>query len=75
MEQHDRAPTPEEFEAARTRELARLSSRLSDLTGKEYLKPEDQAILEGDMPQLETQDQETVRCWSTNKGERLRAAG
>ena len=69
--QHDGIPTPEEFEAARKRELARLDLRLSSLTGEEYLTPEDRTTLEGDTPQSETRDRETVRNWTATKDKRL----
>ena len=71
---HDGTPAPEEFEAARRRELARLNLRLSSITGEEYLTPEDRTALEGDTPQLETRDRETVRDWTATKEDRLGVA-
>ena len=74
MHQHDGIPTPEEFEAARRRELARLNLRLTDIKGEEYFTQEDRATLEGDTPRQQTQDRETVRRWSATKDQSLGAA-
>ncbi len=71
---HDYIPTPEEFEAARRRELARLNLQLSSMTGEEYLTPEDRTTLEGDSPQSEARDRETVRNWTATKSKSLGAA-
>lgn len=74
MHQHDGIPTPEEFDAARRRELARLNLRLTDIKGQEYFTQEDQATLEGDTPRRVMQDREAVRRWSATKDQRLGAA-
>ena len=71
---HDGISTSEEFEAARRRELARLNLRLSSMTGEEYFTPEDRTTLEGDTPQSETRDRETVRNWIATKDKRLGVA-
>lgn len=71
MHQHDDIPTPEEFEATRKRELARLNLRLTDITGEKFFTQEDRAILEGDTPRQETQDREIVRRWATTKDQRV----
>ena len=41
-------PTPEEFEEARQRELARLNFRVSSIKGQTFHTPEDEKLLEGD---------------------------
>ena len=74
MYQHGDSPMPEEFEAARRRELARLNLRLTDIKGEEYFTQEDRATLDGDTPRQQTQDRETVRRWSATKDQRLGAA-
>ncbi len=71
MHQHGDIPTPEEFEAARRRELARLNVRLTDIKGEEYFTQEDRAALDGDTPRQQMQDRETVRRWSATKGKSL----
>ncbi len=73
MYQHGDSPMPEEFEAARRRELARLNLRLTDIKGEEYFTQEDRAALDGDTPRQQSQDRETVRRWSATKGQRLGA--
>lgn len=65
---------PEEFEAARRRELARLNLRLTEIKGQEYFTQEDRVALEGDTPRQKTQDRETVRGWAATKDRRLEAA-
>ena len=60
------SPTPEEFEEARTRELARLNVRLSDLTGEQYHTSEDLKLLEGDTEQQQSTDKDTVYLWTAN---------
>ena len=74
MHQHGDIPTPEEFEEARRRELARLNLRLTDIKGEEYFTQEDRAALDGDTARQQTQDRETVRRWSATKDQRLGAA-
>jgi hypothetical protein len=60
------SPTPEEFEEARKRELARLNVRLSDLTGEQYHTSEDLKLVEDDTEQQRSADKETVRLWTAN---------
>ena len=74
MHQHGDIPTPEEFEEARSRELARLNLRLTDIKGEEYFTQEDRAALDGDTARQQTQDRETARRWSATKDQRLGAA-
>lgn len=61
-----RAPTPEEFEEARGKELARLNLRLNSWMGEQYHTPEDLNLLEGDTEQQRLADMDTVRLWCTN---------
>ena len=56
-------PTPEEFEEARLRELARLNFRLSSTTGRTFHTPEDSKLLEGDSEDRRWADMATVRRW------------
>jgi hypothetical protein len=63
-----RAPTREEFFAARSRELARHNLRLSYTLGRDVLAPEDRELLSGDTPADEVRDQETVKRWSAARG-------
>jgi hypothetical protein len=42
------APTPEEFEAARQREIARLNMRIYDIKAKSHHTPVDSKLLKGD---------------------------
>lgn len=60
------APTPEEFEGAKQRELARLNIRASSITGETYHTPEDLELLEGDTSYQRSLDMETVRRWTAN---------
>ena len=60
------APTLEEFEEARQRELARLNIRVSSITGKTYHTPDDLKLLEQDTPQQRITDMDTVRRWTAN---------
>ncbi len=59
-------PTPEEFEEARQRELARLNVRLSSTTGQPYHTPEDSKLLEGDTADRRWADMAAVRRWNEN---------
>jgi hypothetical protein len=59
-------PTPEEFEEARQRELARLNFRLSSITGRTFQTPEDSKLLEGDSADRRWSDMATVRRWTEN---------
>jgi len=59
-------PTPEEFEEARQRELARLNLRLSSITGQTLHTLEDSKLLEGDSADQRLADMATVRQWSEN---------
>ena len=59
-------PTPEEFEEARQRELARLNLRISSITGQTLRTPEDSKLLEGDSADRRLADMATVRRWSEN---------
>ncbi len=60
------APTLEEFEEARQRELARLNIRVSSIIGKTSHTSEDLKILEQDTPQQRTTDMDIVRRWTAN---------
>lgn len=60
------APTAEEFEEARQRELARLNVRVSSTTGKTYHTPEDAKLLEHDTADQRSSDMDTVRRWAAN---------
>ncbi len=60
------APTLEEFEEARQRELARLHIRVSSITGKTFHTDEDLKLLEQDTPQQRTTDMDIVRRWTAN---------
>ena len=59
-------PTPEEFEEARRREMARLSFRISSIMGRTFHTPEDSKLLEGDSAAERLADMATVRQWSEN---------
>jgi hypothetical protein len=59
-------PTPEEFEEARQRELARLNVRTSSIKGQAYHTPEDSKLLEGDTADRRLADMATVRRWNEN---------
>jgi hypothetical protein len=59
-------PTPEEFEEARQRELARLNFRMSSITGQTCHTPEDSKLLEGDSADRRLADMATVRQWCEN---------
>ena len=54
-------PTPQEFEQARRRELARLNVRLLSITGEAFHTSEDLLLLEGDTAHKRSLDQEVVR--------------
>ena len=60
------APTLEEFEAARQREIA-PDTRVSDIKGETHHTPEDSKLLEGDTWDKRVADMETVRRWSESK--------
>ena len=60
------APTLEEFEEARQRELARLTIRVSTILGNVSHTPEDVKLLEQDTPQQRTEDMDTLRRWTAN---------
>lgn len=68
----ERDPTREEFLAARDRELARHNLRLSYMTGRNFLTPEDRGLLSGDTLADEVRDQETVKRWSAAHGSNRR---
>ncbi len=55
------APTREEFEQARRRELARLNVRVSSMTGETSHTTEDLELLEGDTEYQRTLDMDVVR--------------
>ena len=59
-------PTPEEFEEARQRELARLNFRISAIKGQACHTPEDAKLLEGDTEDRRVADMATVRRWTEN---------
>ena len=61
------APIPEEFEAARQREIARLNMRVSDINGNTHHTSEDLKPLEGDTWDKRVADMETVRRWTESK--------
>ncbi len=64
----ERAPTRDEFHAARDRELARHNLRVSYMTDTDVLTPEERELLSGDTPADEVRDRETVRRWSAARG-------
>ena len=59
-------PTPQEFEQARRRELARLNVRLLSITGVAFHTGEDLQLLEGDTLYKQSLDQEVVRKWAAS---------
>ena len=59
-------PTPEEFEEARRREVARLNFRVSSIKGQTFHTPEDEKFLEGDSAGRRTADMATMRRWTAN---------
>ncbi len=59
-------PTPEEFEQARRRELARLNVRLLSITGVAFHTKEDLRLLEGDTAYERSLDQDVVRRWTAS---------
>jgi hypothetical protein len=59
-------PTPEEFEEARQREVARLNFRVSSIKGQTFHTPEDARLLEGDSAGRRTADMVTVRRWAAS---------
>ncbi len=60
------APTQEEFEEARQRELARLNIRVSSTLGNVSHTPEDVKLLKQDTLQQRTTDMDTLRRWTAN---------
>jgi hypothetical protein len=58
-------PTPEEFEQARRRELARLNVRMSSIISAKSYTTEDLELLEGDTDYQRTLDMDVVRRWTT----------
>jgi hypothetical protein len=63
------ALTPEEFEGAKQRELARLNVRVSSITGETHHTPEELKLLEGDTPHQRSLDMDVVRSGpSTRRG-------
>ena len=63
---HGAPPTPEEFQEARRRELARLHVRLSSMSTKTHHTPEDLELLKGDTLEREDLDRDVVRRWTAN---------
>jgi hypothetical protein len=59
-------PTPEEYEEARQRELARLNLRISSIKGQTLHTPEDSELLEADSADRRLADMATVRRWTEN---------
>ncbi|MDP9476064.1 MAG: hypothetical protein M3R38_10340 [Actinomycetota bacterium] len=59
-------PTPEEFDEARQRELARLNFRIGSMTGRTFHTPEDAELLEGDTEDRRAADMAAVRRWTEN---------
>jgi hypothetical protein len=59
-------PTPEEFEQAKRRELARLNVRMSSITGETSHTAEDLELLEGHTEYQRTLDMGVVRRWTAN---------
>lgn len=57
------APTPEEFEEARRRELARLDLRISSIMGRTTHTQEDPQLLEEYAADQRWSDMEIVRRW------------
>lgn len=62
----DDAPTPEEFEGAKQRELRRLNVRVSSITGESHHTPEDLRLLEGDTTHQRSLDMDVVRRWTAH---------
>jgi hypothetical protein len=60
------APTLEEFEEARQRELARLNIRVSSILGNVSHTHEDVKLLEQDTLQQRTTDMGILRRWTAN---------
>lgn len=63
---YNEPPTPEQFEGAKQRELARLNIRVSSMTVETHHTPEDLELLEGDTSYRRSLDMETVRKWTAN---------
>jgi hypothetical protein len=63
---YDEAPTLEEFEAAKQRELARLNIRVSSMTSETHHTSEDLELLEGDTSYQRSLDMVVVRKWTAN---------
>ena len=61
------APTPEEFEQARRRELARLNVRMSSIISAKSYTTEDLELLEGDTDYQRTLDMDVVRRWTASR--------
>ena len=59
-------PTPEEFEQAKRRELARLNVRMSSITGETSHTAEDLELLEGHTEYQRTLDMDVVRRWTAS---------
>ena len=59
-------PTPEEFQQAKRRELARLNVRISSILGKTSHTAEDLELLEGDTTSKRAADMAVVRRWTAN---------
>ena len=59
-------PTPQEFEQARRRELARLNVRLLFITGVAFHTKEDLQLLEGDTAYKRSLDQDVVCRWTAS---------
>jgi len=64
------APTPEEFEQARRRELARLDLRLDSVTGRAFHTPGDAELLKGDTADKRWSDTDVVHRWAAGSDER-----
>lgn len=67
-------PTPEEFEQARRRELARLNVRLLSITGEAFRTSEDLQLLEVDTSYKRSLDQDVVRR-RTSRSEKYGGGG
>lgn len=61
---NQQSPTPEEFEEARQRELARLNVRVSSITGQTSHTTGDLKLLKGDTPHQRLLDMDVVRRWT-----------
>jgi len=69
MQKTDFVPTREEFEEAKSRELARLNVRVSAIKGEAFHTPKDLELLERDDARQRTADMVTVQQWTNRSAE------